>query len=143
MAEPLYGTYYPSIDNKGRMAFPSKLRDILGPEFYLVPGKGGKYISVYSPEEYAKFEATLKGIPGVKGDQARRFYIPATDKQVPDRQGRIFIKDNLMAYAGITDEVVVIGASFKAEIWSKANWDEFNSAVSQEEIDAALDGYVL
>ena len=111
MAEPLYGTYYPSIDNKGRMAFPSKLRDILGPEFYLVPGKGGKYISVYSPEEYAKFEATLKGIPGVKGDQARRFYIPATDKQVPDRQGRIFIKDNLMAYAGITDEVVVIGAS--------------------------------
>lgn len=143
MAEPLYGTYYPSIDNKGRMAFPNKLRDILGPEFYLVPGKGGKYISVYSPEEYGNFEATLKKIPGNLGESARRFYIPATDKQVPDKQGRIFIKDHLIKYAQITDEVVVIGASYKAEIWSRANWDEFNKNVSQEDIDAALSDLVL
>lgn len=143
MAEPLYGTYYPSIDTKGRMAFPNKLREILGPEFYLVPGKGGKYISVYSPEEYEKFEATLKTIPGAVGEAARRFYIAATDKQVPDKQGRIYIKDSLMASAEIKDEVVVIGASYKAEIWSKANWDEFNSSVSQADIDAALADLVL
>jgi len=143
MAEPLYGTYYPSIDTKGRMAFPNKLRDILGPEFYLVPGHGAKFISVYSPEEYAKFEAKLNAVTGPAGDAARRKYIAATDKQVPDKQGRIFIKENLKAHAEISDEVVVIGASYKAEIWSKANWDEFNSSVSQAEIDAALDGLVL
>lgn len=143
MAEPLYGTYYPSIDSKGRMAFPNKLRDILGPEFYIVPGKGGKYLSVYSPEEYAKFEEKLNNVPGTVGEQARRLYIAASDKQTPDKQGRIFIKDHLKAHAEITDEVVVIGASFKAEIWSKAKWDEFNSSVSQADIDAALADLVL
>ena len=143
MSEPLYGTYYPSIDSKGRMAFPNKLRDILGPEFYLVPGKGGKYISVYSPEEYAKFEATLRSITGIDGEKARRVYLASTDKQVPDKQGRIFIKESLMKYAQITDEIVVIGASYKAEIWSKANWDEFNESVSLADIDAALADYVL
>ncbi|MBQ1340271.1 MAG: division/cell wall cluster transcriptional repressor MraZ [Ruminococcus sp.] len=143
MAEPLYGTYNPSIDSKGRMAFPNKLRDILGPEFYLVPGKGGKYISVYSPEEYAKFEEKLNTITGPVGEAARRIYIAAADKQTPDKQGRIFIKDHLKAYAEISDEVVVIGASFKAEIWSKTKWDEFNSNVSQADIDAALADLVL
>lgn len=143
MAEPLYGTYYPSIDTKGRMAFPNKLRDILGPEFYLVPGKGGKFISVYSPEEYAKFEATLKTLPGDAGDNIRRIFLSATDKQTPDKQGRIFIKDKLLSYAEISDEVVVIGASYRAEIWSKANWEKFNSSVSQADIDALLANVVL
>lgn len=143
MAEPLYGTYYPSIDSKGRMAFPNKLREILGPEFYLVPGKGGKYLSVYSPEEYAKFEEKLSSIPGATGEAARRIYIAAADKQTADKQGRIFIKDNLKAHAEITDEVVVIGASYKAEIWSRAKWEEFNSSISLADIDAALGDMVL
>jgi MraZ protein len=143
MAEPLYGTYNPSIDAKGRMAFPNKLREILGPEFYLVPGKGGKYLSVYSPEEYMIFQEKLSQVKGNVGEAARRFYLSAADKQVPDKQGRIFIKDNLKAYAEITDEVVVVGASFKAEIWAKSKWDEFNSTVSMADIDAALADMVL
>jgi len=143
MAEPLYGTYYPSIDNKGRMAFPNKLRDILGPEFYLLPGKGDKFISVYSPEEYANFEAKLKTVPGIKGDKLRRIFLSATDKQVPDKQGRIFIKEHLMKYAEISDEVVVVGASYRAEIWSKANWDEFNKKAMEEDLLDALDDYVV
>lgn len=143
MTEPLYGTYYPSIDSKGRMAFPNKLREIIGPSFYIVPGRGGKFLSVYSPEEYEKFKEKLNTIPDVKGDIARRYYIGASDKQICDKQGRIFIKDNLRQFAEITDEVVVVGVSYKAEIWSKANWDEFNAGVLLADIDAALADLVL
>ena len=103
MAEPLCGTYYPSIDSKGRMAFPNKLRDILGPEFFIVPGKGGKYLSVYSPEEYDIFMGKLNTITGIQGEAARRYYIAKSDKQTSDKQGRIFIKDYLREYAAITD----------------------------------------
>lgn len=143
LAEPLYGTYYPSIDSKGRMAFPNKLRDILGPEFYLVPGKGDKFIAVYSPEEYSKFEATLKTIAGDKGDKLRRVFLSATDKQVPDKQGRIFLKEHLMKYAEISDDVVVVGASYRAEIWSKANWEKFSEGALDDDILSALDDIVL
>ena len=143
MAEPLCGTYYPSIDSKGRMAFPNKLRDILGPEFFIVPGQGGKYLSVYSPEEYDIFMGKLNTITGIQGEAARRYYIAKSDKQTSDKQGRIFIKDYLREYAEITDEVVVIGASYKAEIWSKANWEEYNNSISMADIDAALADLVL
>ena len=66
-----------------------------------------------------------------------------SDKQTSDKQGRIFIKDYLREYAEITDEVVVIGASYKAEIWSKANWEEYNNSISMADIDAALADLVL
>ena len=52
MSEPLYGTYNPSIDAKGRMSFPNKLREILGAEFYLCIGHEKNYIAVYSVEEF-------------------------------------------------------------------------------------------
>ena len=51
MTDPLCGTYYPSIDQKGRMSFPNKLREILGPEFFLCAGHDDHYIAVYLDEQ--------------------------------------------------------------------------------------------
>ena len=56
----LCGTYYHSIDAKGRMSFPTKLREIIGAEFYLCIGHDDHYIAVYSPEAKAKSEARLE-----------------------------------------------------------------------------------
>ena len=59
MADLLCGTYYPSIDQKGRMSFPTKLREILGPEFYLCQGHDDAYIAVYSPEAFQEYCESL------------------------------------------------------------------------------------
>ena len=143
MAEPLCGTYYPSIDQKGRMSFPNRLRETLGVEFYLCAGYDDKYIAVYSTEEFEKYRQKLETIPGKTGSEIRRRFLACADKQIPDKQGRIFITQHLRDHAQISDEVVVIGASNKAEIWNKQLWEEFNSNVSQEDINAALADLVL
>ncbi|HBB72807.1 MAG TPA: division/cell wall cluster transcriptional repressor MraZ, partial [Ruminococcus sp.] len=91
MKEPLYGTYNPSIDAKGRMSFPNKLRDILGAEFYLCIGHDSKYIAVYSPDEFENYCEKLRSITGEIGTQLRRELLAGADKQVPDKQGRIFL----------------------------------------------------
>lgn len=143
MADLLCGTYYPSIDQKGRMSFPTKLRDVLGTEFYLCQGPDDSYIAVYSPSAFQAYCEKLDSIKGQRGSQVRRKLLASADKQIPDKQGRIFISQALRDHAGITDEVVVIGANTKAEIWNKSKWEEFNSTISQEDINDVLADLVL
>ena len=143
MSDALYGTYYPSIDAKGRMSFPNKLRDILGPEFYLCAGHDDNYIAVYSPEEFNVYQGKLNTIPGRQGSIIRRKLLACPDKQIPDKQGRIFIASQLREHAKITGDVVVIGAVGHAEIWDKALWESFNNDVSFDDINSALENLVL
>ena len=143
MADLMCGTYYPSIDQKGRMSFPTKLREILGAEFYLCQGHDDAYIAVYSPDAFQEYCNKLHSLPGKKGDDIRRILLAGADKQVPDKQGRIFITQQLRDHAGITDEVVVIGANNRAEIWNKSKWESFSSNISQDEINDALADLVL
>ena len=42
-----------------------------------------------------------------------------------DRQGRINISSNLINYASLNKESVVIGANDRLEIWSEELWNNF------------------
>jgi len=125
------------------MSFPTKLRDILGAEFFLCQGHDDSYIAVYSTEAFQDYCDKLYSIAGKKGADIRRKLLAGADKQIPDKQGRIFITQQLRDHAGITDEVVVIGSNNRAEIWNKSKWEEFNSSISQEEINEALEDLVI
>ncbi len=143
MAAALCGTYNHSIDPKGRMSFPTKLREILGPEFYLCIGHDDHYIAVYSPEEFEVYQSKLYTIPGKKGSDLRRKLLSCADRQMPDKQGRIFISPALRDHAMLDKDVVVIGSANRAEIWDKDTWEKFNSEISLDEINAALADLVL
>ncbi len=125
------------------MSFPNKLREILGPEFYLCMGHDDHYIAVYSPEEFQIYRSKLFTVPGKAGSDIRRKLLSCADKQVPDKQGRIFITQQLRDHAGITDDVVVIGSENRAEIWNRATWEEFNNSISLEQITDVLADLVL
>ena len=143
MTEPLCGTYNPSIDTKGRMSFPTKLRDILGAEFYLCVGHDKNYIAVYSVDEFHGYCRKLNEIPGEIGSEIRRELLAGADKQIPDKQGRIFISQTLREFAGITDEVTVIGNMNRAEIWNPASYAETRKNIDVAAKKAALANLVL
>lgn len=140
MSDVLCSTYYPSIDTKGRMNFPSKLREVLGPEFYLCIGHDNYYIAVYSPEEFEAYREKINAIPGVQGSNLKRHLFSGADKQVPDKQGRIFIAPHLREYAKLGDEIVVIGSVNRVEIWDKKRWKEFDEMFTPDEVSKMLDG---
>lgn len=143
MAAPLCGTYNQGIDAKGRMLIPSKLREILGAEFYLCIGHDDRYIAVYSLEEFEVYKDKLYTIPGKKGSDVRRKLLAYADRQTPDKQGRIFVGQKLREHAGIEGEVVIIGAANRAEIWDKATWEGFDSSISLDDINDALSEIVV
>ena len=45
-----------------------------------------------------------------------------------DNQGRFLLSPTLRALAGITKEVVIIGAGDRVEIWSEERWKEYNES---------------
>ena len=125
------GQYQHSIDAKGRLFIPAKLREELGDTFYVTMGMDG-CLSVYSDASWAKFTEKFESLPYTKTKSMRALFANAA-KCEPDAQGRILIPAKLRASAALEKDVVVIGVSNRAEIWNAERWQ----AVEEEELDPA------
>ena len=142
MSKNMKGNYSHSIDAKGRVIIPSKIRDILGREFVMTLSFED-CIYLYSQEEWDSFTDRLRGI-GNKTEAARNirrfFQANARDAEI-DTQGRTLIPAEFRDELGIDKEVVIIGNGEKAEIWNKATWDALNERpeLTKESIKKALE----
>lgn len=135
----LKGSYTKSVDVKGRMAFPAKLREAMGEELTLTKGLGG-CIFVYAAEYFEEKAARLNSLPMSKALTLQRSLAPnATDVEA-DKQGRILIPSILRKMAQIEDEAVVIGVSDHCEIWNPERWEQINDSISDEMFLQALEG---
>jgi MraZ protein len=125
-----YGEYHHSLDNKDRVIIPSRFRDIFKENYseklFITRGLD-QCLFIFTEEEWKTQERKFRGLPFTSAD-SRRFnrllFSGAVDITV-DRQGRILIPNFLKKYAAITQDVVIIGASDRMEIWAKEKWKEF------------------
>ena len=123
------GQYQHSIDTKGRLFIPAKLREELGDTFYVTMGVDG-CLSVYSDESWGRFTEKFESLPFTKTRAMRPLFANAA-KCEPDAQGRILLPAKLREYANLRKDVVVIGVSNRAEIWNADVW----TALEAEELN--------
>lgn len=123
------GQYQHSIDTKGRLFIPAKLREELGDTFYVTMGVDG-CLSVYSDESWSRFTEKFESLPFTKTRAMRPLFANAA-KCEPDAQGRILLPAKLREYANLKKDVVVIGVSNRAEIWNADTW----TALEAEELN--------
>jgi len=118
----MYGKYRHTVDPKGRLFVPSKLRDELGEAFYVTLGLD-HCLSVYTE---AGWQSILDKYNALPISQARkmRFLFANAAKCEPDKQGRFLIPTELRQYAGIRQEVTFIGQGGHAEIWDSEAYDK-------------------
>ena len=135
----LIGEYGYSIDVKGRLNFPAKLREDLGDTFVLTKGFDDKCLLVYSMEEWKNFEDKVKSLPMSKARNLQRFFFASATEIEPDKQGRIVVPAVLREYALLDKDVMVIGASNHCEIWSKQRWDEICAELDTTSIVDIMD----
>ena len=122
------GEYQHTVDNKGRIIMPSKLRDDLGQNFIVTKGLDN-CLFVYPMEEWKRLENKLRTLP-LTNKNARafiRFFCAGATECSLDKQGRILIPNNLREYAKIIKDVVIIGVAERIEIWAKEEWTNYNS----------------
>ena len=92
MSKGLKGEYNHSVDSKGRMIVPSKLREQLGLSFVVTRGMDG-CLFAYPNDEWEIFEGKLRQLP-MTNENSRKFkrffQAGAADCEV-DNQGRILL----------------------------------------------------
>ena len=121
------GEFNHNIDAKGRAIVPSKFREELGDKFIVTKGMDG-CLFLYTLSAWEAYVAKLSTLP-TTDPNARRFVRIVTagaSECEPDGNGRIMIPASLREFAGITKEIVTIGANNRVEIWDKQRWADYN-----------------
>lgn len=132
------GEFQHSVDSKGRLFMPSRLREELGESFMVCKGLGG-CLFVYSQENWSRFEEKVNALPLSQSIRMQRTIFPTAYKCTVDAQGRILLTQKLREYAGIQKNVTVIGLGNHAEIWSTEQWDQVSSGNTEEALASAMD----
>ena len=133
----LIGEYEHSLDVKGRLIMPAKLREDIGDNFIITKGLDGCLFG-FSLNEWTQFEEKLKSLP-LTNKNARdfvRFFLSGAVNVEIDKQGRFLVVSNLREYASMEKEVVIIGVGTRIEFWSKDKWKKYNSSdnISADEL---------
>jgi MraZ protein len=136
------GEYRHSVDDKGRIAVPSKFRSQLD---------GGAVVSRWLDsclaihtragwDALAEKVATLP-ITDASSRLFQRFIFAGAVETTLDGQGRVLLPTYLRDMAGLEGEAVVVGSRDHAEIWAPARWDDYRRALEDPETLAeALQG---
>ncbi len=136
----LYGGYQHTIDKKGRIAIPAKLRDELGESFMICRGIYGKRcICVYSLAEWDKLVEKIGQLPSAKSSVVKRFLYDGAFNVEFDTQGRILIPAALREYALLENEAHITGMDTNLEIWNTELWATENEQYSPESIASIVE----
>ncbi|MBQ6104361.1 MAG: division/cell wall cluster transcriptional repressor MraZ [Lachnospiraceae bacterium] len=135
----LAGKYEHTIDAKGRIIVPSKIREGLGDSFIVTLGLDG-CLYIFSDDGWDKFTEQLEKLPGTKEIRQTKRYFMANAAQCDiDKQGRTLVPAALREKAGIDKEVVLVGMIDKVELWSKERFDAQNESIDSFSIESAAE----
>ena len=119
------GNYNYTIDEKGRITIPTKLRTDLGADFILTRGLDG-CLALYPRKAWNVIISKYKDLPNLQNTRnVLRFILSSASACNLDKQGRLSISSSLLQFAGIKKDCVIIGVDECLEIWSKEKWEEY------------------
>lgn len=132
------GEYEHTVDAKGRVIMPVKLREEMGEKFIVTKGQEG-CLFAYSQNEWKNFEEKLKSLPSYTNKNVRdfiRYFLSGAVECELDKQGRFLIPSNLRNHAMLDKDVVIIGVGTKIEIWDRKEWKRYSNDdnISADEI---------
>lgn len=121
------GKYDHTIDDKGRLSFPSRYREVL--QHYdsdiLIAIPWDDHLRVYPLGEWEHLENKLRAEesePPEDVDKMLRYFESASHECVLDKQGRILLPPAVRTDLGLKRDIVLIGMIERVEIWDKEKW---------------------
>ena len=136
------GTFDHTLDAKNRLTVPSKFRGQLSDGVVLAQSVE-RCLTIWLPAAYEAYvDRALDQVNPMTAqyrDLERYFNGNAVETEL-DAAGRIMIPPNLMEWAGLRKDVVVIGTRKWLEIWDRDTWTTTNAelATNVPELTEAL-----
>ena len=132
------GKFVHTVDPKGRLFVPAKLREDLGASFYVTLGLD-HCLTVFTE---AGWQCVVDKFNALPLSQARkmRFFFANAAKCEPDKQGRFLLPQTLRDYAGLTQSVTFIGQADRAEIWDTDTYNKLEAQMlTPENLSAVME----
>jgi len=132
------GEYHHSIDEKGRLAVPTKFRGDLAKGAVVTRGLDSS-LFLLPLEEWGKLSDKLASLPLGQAKSrafARLMLAGAMDVKL-DKQGRFVLPDYLRKYAGLGKKVVIVGIHTRLEIWDEDKWNIYREQTENNAVDIA------
>lgn len=128
------GEYRHAVDVKGRIAVPARFRAQLD---------GGAVVArwldtclaIFPMAAWDELATKVGSLPMTDPNGRllqRRLFAGAFETEL-DRQGRVLVPQSLRAFAGLEEEVMVLGSRDHAEIWAPARWDAYSESLNDSD----------
>ncbi|MEJ7821017.1 MAG: division/cell wall cluster transcriptional repressor MraZ [Chitinophagaceae bacterium] len=131
------GEYESTLDAKGRFLLPAAFKKQLpkgSSENFVINRGFEKCLSLYPIKSWEPIFAEISDLndfePKVR--QFRRYFLNGAIQVVLDTVNRLLIPKNLMEYAGLEKNIVLVSAVNKIEIWDKNKYQQFFENFSPE-----------
>lgn len=120
------GEYKYNLDEKNRLALPSKFRKLFHDGAVITKGLDN-CLFIYTAKEWAKLMDKLTKLPISQAKSrafSRMMLAGAMDVRL-DSQGRIVLPDYLKEFATLGKKVVVAGLYNRLEVWDEKLWIKY------------------
>ncbi|MCR5723980.1 MAG: division/cell wall cluster transcriptional repressor MraZ [Treponema sp.] len=134
----LYGEYRVTLDEKGRILFPAKLRSALTENSLFITKSLDNCLWLYTPERWNELQTGLmentSSFSARNRQLLRRLLAPAQEVEF-DKAGRLSIPQILREYAALSKDCVIAGVGRNIELWDaetyRKNLDEFEPSLEE------------
>ena len=131
------GEYEATLDAKGRFLLPAGLKKQLpdgAAENFVINRGFEKCLSLYPMKSWKPIFSEISDLndfdPKVR--QFRRYFLNGATQVELDSANRLLVPKNLMEYAGLEKDIVLVSAVNKIEVWDKNKYQQFFEAFSPE-----------
>jgi MraZ protein len=128
------GRFDYSLDAKNRLTVPARFRASLSEGVVLAKGTA-PCTAIWTPAAFSAYvEQAVEGMHPLspEREQIVRFLTSSAFEVGLDAAGRVMVPPDLLAYAGLTKEVTIVGVDIRLEVWDRGRWAE-----QQEHVDIA------
>ncbi|MDR2133990.1 MAG: division/cell wall cluster transcriptional repressor MraZ [Treponema sp.] len=134
------GTFPGTLDEKGRVSIPARLREWYSGELIITRGGYRPCAQLMTPQVWERYSKKLMNFGAVDEDEyelIQHLYIHSAQVVELDKSGRVPIPADTRKWAGLTRECLVISAENHLEIWDYEGYYAYlneNRARAQEAI---------
>lgn len=131
------GQYSHSLDDKGRLTVPAKFRELLIGGAFITQGFE-ENLMVLTPPAFQKISQRVNAmsITDPTARILRRLIFAGADRVDIDSAGRIRIPQFLLEFAGLHNEIMIVGVGDYFELWSPDSWNRQAAELSRTDENA-------
>ena len=122
-----------TLDSKGRLAIPSRYRDLIAQRcegHLVVTVDKSSCLLMYPQPDWEALEIKLNNLPSFHdaASELRRNMVGGAGDVDMDAAGRVLLSREHREFAGLDKQVMLVGLGYKFEIWDHDSWQQRQGA---------------